>query len=356
MSKLADIKAQIVKELIQFINADTEPWRKPWITPPTVPINATTGKPYKGINLIHLLLKQLKLKTRDPRWITFLQAKEKGWKIRKGEKATPIVFYKLQEKEITLQLSEDLQDQIITLDLITARYPQLEEVIKKYKESDIQIDLIEKNTVKITITHPVLVYHYVFHASQIEGIPPFKPQLFNFNPIPVYEKLLTRTPNSPKILIDYREVASYAPLTDTIYMPLKEQFETSLDFYATLLHELSHSTMHEKRLNRYQGRYDGLNKLEHYAREELIAEIGAFIVSLKVGIPFKPNQSYAYVKSWFFRSELKFKDLYKIVKEAEKSADWIISEFKLPVRLSTEQEQKFPYQAELHEIQESLQV
>ena len=336
--RLADIKAQIVKELVQFIKHGNAPWEKPWIAPPRAPVNAVTNKPYKGINLIRLLLEQFRLKTKDPRWITFLQSKEQGWKIKRGAKGVPIAFYSLKEKEFIFEINLP-KDRIVTLDLLVARYPQIEDVVQKYRSADFQLDLIAENKVKLTITHPVLVYHYVFHASQVEGIPPYKPQLYNFNPIPIYEKLLTKTSNSPKIDIAYRDEASYAPLIDTVYMPLKEQFKTSLDFYATLLHELSHSTMHKKRLDRYNGDYKELNHMEKYAIEELIAEIGAFIVSLRIQIPFQPSVSYAYVKHWFKKTNLKFKDLYRIVKQAEQAADWIINEYNLSPKTIAEQEE-----------------
>jgi len=324
MSKLADIKAQIVKELVRFIQADTEPWANPWITPPCQPINAVSGRPYHGVNLIYLTLQQLKMKTKDPRWLTFLQAKEQGWKIKKGAKGVPIVFYTIREKELILNFNKDT----VTQEDIWL-HPAIQELSKKHRRESFEFELIGNNQVKVTVTYPILVYHYVFHASQVEGIPEYKPRLYNFNPIPTYEKLLNKTPNAPKIDIAMRDEASYAPIADTVYLPLKEQFKTNLDFYATLLHELCHSTMHEKRLNRWSGDYQQLNQMENYAIEELIAELGAFMVSLKVGLPFQPNQTYAYVKSWLRRAKLDFKTLWKVTSQAEKAADWIISEYQL---------------------------
>jgi len=347
-SKIRDIKTQIVKELIEFIRYGETPWEKPWITPLRVPINAVTNRSYRGINLIYLFLQQLRFKTQDPRWVTFLQAKSQGWRIKRGARGVPIVFYTLREKEFVFEL-DLFQDKFITLELLVTHYPQVAEVVQKYKKAELKLDLVDKNKVKLIVTYPVLVYHYVFHASQVEGIPPYKPQLYNFNPIPTYEKLLMKIVNSPKINIAYRDEASYAPVVDTVYMPLKEQFKTSLDFYATLLHELVHSTMHEKRLNRYQGDYTLLNSMEKYAIEELIAELGAFIVSIKVGLPFQPSQSYAYVKSWFLKTDLKFNALYKIVKEAEKAADWIISEYGLAPQSFIEEETEINFPVETSE-------
>ena len=90
--------------------------------------------------------------------------------------------------------------------------------------------------------------------------------------------------------------------------------------------------MHSKRLKRYsEEELKELKKKENYAREELIAELGAFITSLKVKLPFNPNQTYAYCRSYIkkYLLKIKFKELYKIVSQAEKVANWIIKEYQL---------------------------
>jgi len=329
-----DIKNQILKELIEAVQKDIAPWEKPWKTQILPPQNAISKRPYKGINLIRLfMLQNFKFKSADPRWCTFLQAKQQGWKIKKGARGTPIIFYEWKEKEYIFPLPENhtfttTQDVVSFLILNNNDFYSL---YKKFPHAQYHFNP-QENALYVKISYPVLAVHYVFHASQIEGIPEFKPIKNNWNPVPIFEKLLKPTPDSPTLDIAYRDFACYSYHDDTIYLPLKEQFEDPLEFYSTLLHELCHSTMHSKRLKRYsEEELKELKKKENYAREELIAELGAFITSLKVKLSFNPNQTYAYCKSYIkkYLQKVKFKELYKIVSLAERIADWIIREFQL---------------------------
>ena len=57
------------------------------------PYNAVTGSIYQGgANIIALTDRAKALNTQDPRWVTFLQAQEQGWKVKKGAKGTRICY------------------------------------------------------------------------------------------------------------------------------------------------------------------------------------------------------------------------------------------------------------------------
>ena len=66
------------------------------------PYNAITGNMYQGeANIIALTDKAIDLKTTDPRWLTFLQAQEHGYKVKKGAKGTRICYASKAELKAT---------------------------------------------------------------------------------------------------------------------------------------------------------------------------------------------------------------------------------------------------------------
>jgi len=93
--------------------------------------------------------------------------------------------------------------------------------------------------------------------------------------------------------------AWYRTSTDTIGMPARNAFNSTEEYYSTLFHELTHSTGHSKRIGR-----EGIEKLntfgsESYSKEELIAEMGAAMLSGVAGIERRTlSNSAAYLKSW----------------------------------------------------------
>src|SRR5690606_21102600 len=67
--------------------------------------------------------------------------------------------------------------------------------------------------------------------------------------------------------------AFYSGGSDHVQMPPFECFRSPESYYATLAHELTHWTKHKTRLDREFGRKKWGD--EAYAREELVAELGA---------------------------------------------------------------------------------
>ena len=65
----------------------------------TSPVNAATGHRYRGINLFVLGMSPLAFASNNSRWCSYRQAAARGWQVRKGEKATPVYFYKPIEIE-----------------------------------------------------------------------------------------------------------------------------------------------------------------------------------------------------------------------------------------------------------------
>jgi hypothetical protein len=127
---------ELTDKIIASLEAGTTPWRRPWDKTAgagaTAPVNAATGHRYRGINLFVLGMSPLAMS--DPRWCSYRQAAERGWQVRKGEKSTPIYFYKPIEIE------------------------------DRHAEGGAETRRI-----------PMLRTFSVFHASQIDGIPDLVP-------------------------------------------------------------------------------------------------------------------------------------------------------------------------------------
>ena len=94
---------ELTDKLVAALEAGIAPWRRPWdpnaCGGSTTPVNAVTGRRYRGVNLFVLGMSSLALVSNDPRWCSYRQAAARGWQVRKGEKTTPVYFYKPIEIE-----------------------------------------------------------------------------------------------------------------------------------------------------------------------------------------------------------------------------------------------------------------
>src|SRR5277367_1427639 len=96
-----------IQEFASRIVAELEKGVKPWVRPwdpdkaggPQAPFNPVTGKRYHGINVLILGTDMRAFQSGDPRWMTYQQAQEKKWQVRKGEKSTTIFFTKPYDVE-----------------------------------------------------------------------------------------------------------------------------------------------------------------------------------------------------------------------------------------------------------------
>lgn len=257
----------VAANIIKKLEEGTAPWQKPWNSNGLtfqLPYNAVTGNRYKGINSLSLLSADRE----DPRWLTFNQASANGWKVRKGEKATLIQFVKTNE----LVSKRDEQGR-----------PILDEQGKPVK-------------VKVGLNRAIITNAWVFNAGQIDGIEPLvKPDLkeLQWNPVQRAESLILAS--GAEIRHKAGDKAYYSPAYDNITMPMREQFDASDKYYATILHELGHWTGHKDRLDRSLINRFGT---EGYAREELRAEIASMLIGQELHIGHDPSQHVAYVDSW----------------------------------------------------------
>lgn len=126
-----------------------------------------------------------------------------------------------------------------------------------------------------------------------------------------------------QILNDGGDRAYYSPKTDSVHLPEKDTFYNSYAYNATALHELSHATGAEKRLNRDIRNVFGTEK---YAYEELVAEISACFMSEHIQIEQTEehvNNHKAYIQSWTKALSEKPEMLMKAIRDAEKAANYL---------------------------------
>jgi len=162
----------------------------------------------------------------------------------------------------------------------------------------------------------------VFHASQIEGIPPYMPRAVNM--IEADEKAERIISDSGAEIRYGGGRAFYRRSEDFIQLPRTEFFEDTAGYYATLLHELVHWTGHESRLHRTLG---SVMSSPEYAREELVAEMGSMFLSAETDIPQTPEHfanHAAYVESWISILKGDSNALFKAASEANKAAEFLL--------------------------------
>lgn len=255
MANKVDFYEKLTNNIIADLQKGAIPWEKPWFV--SRAINATTGKPYRGVNQLNLAVVSagLSLNCADMRFLTFNQAKAKGWNIKKGSKAVAeVVYFSVIEKEADNTENKQVEDDLIKF--------------------------------------PLLKYSSVFHASQVEGIP--APELvpsFDFEPNALSEKIIQA---SNAKIVEHSSKAFFSS-GDYIGMPHRDKFKTLEGYYGVLLHELAHWTGHPSRLNR--GVFNSFGS-EEYAREELVAELASVFLCAETGIEYVSGNHTAYIQGW----------------------------------------------------------
>lgn len=236
----------------------------------------------------------------DPRWMTFNQAKEEGYKVKKGAIGVPIVHFKFEDKKLVRD--EETGKPILD-----------EKGNKQYK-----ISKLEK---------PIMTVNYVFHASDIDGIPPLeKKKEITTESIAKSNALAEAIiKNSPApIKHDQGDRAFYRISEDTIHLPKREQFKSIEGYYGTVIHEIAHSTGHESRWQNGKRRFESVGfGSEEYAREELRAEISSYMIAKKHGIEHDPENHKAYVKSWIKSLKDDPQEIFKAARDAERITDMV---------------------------------
>jgi antirestriction protein ArdC len=210
------------------------------------------------------------------------QGNQKGGKVRKGEKSSLVIFWK---QNIITQESDDGE-------------------------------ITEKQI-------PLLRYYLVWNVEQSEGLDLPALETGKVGVIAQAEAILVRMPNPPRIGYGGGDKAFYRPLTDSIHLPNRNSFDSAGEYYATLYHELVHSTGHQSRLNRPTLAEVSPFGSETYSKEELVAEFGAAFLCAHAGIETTINNSAAYIDGWLKKLRSDKKLAIIAASQGQKAVDYI---------------------------------
>ena len=282
----ADLYTRVTERVIADLEAGVRPWIKPWDARNTygagLPVRHN-GLPYRGVNVLILWGEAVDKGYCSPVWMTFKQALALGASIRKGEHGSMVVY----------------ADRFTRID------------------TDANGNEVEREI-------PFLKAYTVFNVGQISGLPAQyyataerpadKPNL-----IEAAERFFGAT---GAVIRHGGDVAYYAPRPDVIQLPLPEAFRDAESYAATKAHELTHWTSHPQRLARDVGakRFGDTG----YAREELVAEIGAAFLCAHLGIAAEPRDDHAsYIAYWLQLLREDKRAIFAAAAHAQRAVDFL---------------------------------
>lgn len=284
-----DLYQQVTDRMLEELKNGVKPWAKPWAGG-HLAVSHTTGGAYSFLN--QMLISMSGVGAGE--YLTFQQALKEGGNVRKGEKSAVIMFF--------------------TMDYRT-------------KE---QNDDGTETTIVHEYSHPVLKEYHVFEVSQCEGIErKHTTDAAAVSELPIVataEDAAAAYLRGAGIAFEHQncDVACYYPAADKIVLPQMGQFTDSPRYYSTLFHEMTHSTGAEKRLARdLSGRFGSRS----YAREELVAEMGAAYLSAILGTADDESvkASASYIDNWSRALQEDNALVIYAAARAQKAAEYILS-------------------------------
>ena len=288
-----DAAQEITNEIIALLEKGTMPWRRPWrISGGGVPLRQN-GERYQGINAFLLGLRASMMGYTSPYWMTYLQAKDLDAHVRKGERASLVVYYGTGTR----------------------------------RGAEVAPDETGEDREETGGTYRFLKSYRVFHVSQIEGLdaawhpepegdPADGPQ-----PIPEIQEFFEGIGGD---VVTGGGRACYIPSLDQIHMPDLKRFESANAYYSTLFHEYGHWTKRADRLDRSFGVSSFGN--EAYSKEELCVEIAAVAGGQRLGFCADHIENHAaYIGSWLrvLKSDHRF--LFTAAAHAQRVVDYLVA-------------------------------
>lgn len=320
----AAVLKQFADQMVKILeNAKGANWKQGWLGVSSsmrgLPQNIS-GRPYSGGNSFFLIAHTSEKGYNTPVYMTFKQAKDQNLHVKSGEKSIPIFKWGLSIKdENGKKISEEDYNAMSReeREKLTVRpYPRvfhvfnidqtnLEEVNKKKYDAIAARFKVPEEEVKDT--------KGMYVNEALDRM--FKEKAWHCEIR--YDKPSNR--------------AYYVPSQDFIVLPMKEQFNTDktaeevyrggMEYYATALHEMAHSTGHESRLNRSFGG----KGTDAYAQEELVAETTAALVGSTMGFDRRIIDNNAnYLDFWIQRLKEKPDCIREIMSDVSKASDMII--------------------------------
>ena len=296
-------------------------WKQGWIggaCSAGLPQNVL-GRNYSGSNSFFLQLYSAQQGYELPVFLTFKQAHNFKAHVLKGEKSFPVIYWDMlvRDKDGRKVSSDEYRamsrDERKNLDVIpfVKAFPVYN--IDQTNFREVQPERLQKLLDR-------------FKAPELRDTRGMYVH-------PALDRMVSEQSWLCPIQADRRESgAYYSPSRDIVVLPMKAQFNTGstpeevyrdgMEFYSTMLHEMTHSTMTPERLNREAGGRFGDPK---YAKEELVAELTAAMISHSMGFDSKvTDNSAAYLDSWIgvLKQEPKF--IVSVMADVNKASEMIL--------------------------------
>ncbi|MEM9824153.1 MAG: zincin-like metallopeptidase domain-containing protein [Bacteroidota bacterium] len=282
----------ITKTIIEQLKSGTIPWRQTFSSASFgLPKNYFSGHSYRGINLLLLGM----LDYEHPLYLSFLQCKKLGGRIRQGAKTHRVYFSSF--------IYSDASG-------------------KRIKQE--QYEALEKAGIKGIKKYFFLRYYKLFNICDVEGITLDLPKVQTFEHTRDIrcESLIESLQPDLKLGHSNSREAFYLPSIDQVNIPELKYFYSADQYYATLFHELGHWSGHPNRLNRNFAQFG----TKTYSKEELIAELTACFLCANCNIfndPLKDNSA-AYIQSWIKVLNNDYQFIYQAAQNAQKATHFIL--------------------------------
>ena len=291
----------ITQQIIKKMEEGYIPWEKTW-TEFNHRAQSIEGRPYRGFNALWLEFIAWYKKYKDPRWVTYNAAAERGGHVIKDETSQAVPFYNISYKH--------------------EEGCHLHGKRKSYQQDCNKSGL--KGDCKYRIS---MKYYSLFNVEQVEGLKlePLKgDEIRDFNPIESAEVIANEYLNKEGIEIRSASYPAYHPVSDYIQMPNPGHFQSDESYYCTLFHEMGHSTA--SRLDRKDSKASIRFGDPSYAKEELVAEMTSAFLSreTKINNKLEDNQRVAYLQSWLKALHNDPKLILSASSQAQKACDYIL--------------------------------
>jgi antirestriction protein ArdC len=282
-----DVYTRITNAIVADLEKGVRPWLKPWNAAHTDGRIARplrhNGLPYSGINILMLWASAIEQGFAASMWMTFKQALELNAHVRKGEKGSLVVYVNAITKTETGDAGEEIEREI-----------------------------------------PFMKGYTVFNVEQIDGLPEHYYQRPEIQLTPVERNARAETffHNTGAEIRTRGDRAFYSCDGDYIQIPVIEAFCDAERFYATLAHEATHWTRHSARLNRDLGRKHYGD--EGYAREELVAELGAAFLCAELDLTPEVREDHAaYITCWLQVLQNDKRAIFSAAAHAQRAVDFL---------------------------------
>lgn len=287
----------ITKKIIEILETGTIPWQKPWKVGFEQPINGLTGRKYHGIN--SMILNSLNFEY--PIFLTFNQVKELGGFVKKGEKSCPIVFWSQFEVE--------------------SKKDELETETRFFLKHFSVFNIAQCENLELPKNIQAIILESEVKSNEIDS------KKIHALETSVASKIINSYLSATKMELKHAgKQAFYSPVTDQITLPKKNNFLSNETYFATLFHEMAHSTGHKNRLDRFSGKNQFNFGSHSYSKEELVAEMASAFLCQKSGIRGTINNSASYIASWLKVLKNDQRMIIEASSKAQKACELILGE------------------------------